>query len=186
MPNVTYLGTTYPCAKALKGEDYIHLLDSNGCMIVAFDGIKDFSGFTIDTDWTAPTPEGECYIAVIGDDGVIRKGGHRCCDINVIGSWNTGVTGTTILPESGLYEFKTYTTLGRVDETYPSVMVNFDDSVRYSTSAFFGYTDNNERVLKIMYFEVAKSGLVTLKKGGVDGIFTDLSREFSYRKLADA
>ena len=81
MPNVTYLGTTYPCAKALKGEDYIHLLDSDGVLIVAFDGVKDFSGFTIDTDWTVPTPEGECYIAVIGDDGVIRKGGHRCCDI---------------------------------------------------------------------------------------------------------
>ena len=81
MPNVTYLGTTYPCAKALKGDDYIHLLDSNGVLIVAFDGIKDFSGFTIDTDWTAPTPNNECYIAVIGDDGVVRKGGHRCCDI---------------------------------------------------------------------------------------------------------
>lgn len=81
MPNVTYGGTTYPCAKALKGADYIHLLDSNGCMIAAFDGITDFTGFTIDTDWTTPTPDGECYLAVIGDDGVIRKGTHKCCDI---------------------------------------------------------------------------------------------------------
>ena len=81
MPNVTYLGTTYPCAKALKGEDYIHLLDSDGVLIVAFDGIKDFSGFTIDTDWTTPTPDGECYLAVIGEDGIIRKGTHKCCDI---------------------------------------------------------------------------------------------------------
>jgi len=81
MPNVTYLGTTYPCAKALKGEDYIHLLDSNGVLIVAFDGITDFTGFTIDTDWTIPPPNDDCYIAVIGEDGIIRKGGHRCCDI---------------------------------------------------------------------------------------------------------
>lgn len=81
MPNVTYLGTTYPCAKALKGEDYIHLLDSNGVLIVAFDGIKDFSGFTIDTDWTIPPPNDDCYLAVIGEDGIIRKGSHKCCQI---------------------------------------------------------------------------------------------------------
>ena len=81
MPNVTYLGTTYPCAKALKGDDYIHLLDSNGILIVAFDGIKDFTGFTIDTDWTIPLSNDECYLAVIGEDGIIRKGSHKCCQI---------------------------------------------------------------------------------------------------------
>lgn len=81
MPNVTYLGTTYPCAKALKGADYIHLLDSDGCMIAAFDGITNFTGFTIDTDWTTPPPNDDCYLAVIGEDGVIRKGSHKCCQI---------------------------------------------------------------------------------------------------------
>ena len=81
MPNVTYLGETYPCAKALKGPDYIHLLDSDGVLIVAFDGIKDFTGFTIDTDWTIPPPNDDCYLAVIGEDGIIRKGTHKCCDI---------------------------------------------------------------------------------------------------------
>ena len=81
MPNVTYGGTTYPCAKALKGADYIHLLDSNGTLISAFDGITDVSGLSIDTDWTIPTPNNDCYLAVIGDDGIIRKGSHKCCDI---------------------------------------------------------------------------------------------------------
>ena len=82
MITVSYLGETYQCAKALKGTDYIHLLGSDGCMIAAFDGITDFRGFTISGgDWTSPTPNDECYLAVIGEDGVIRKGGHRCCDI---------------------------------------------------------------------------------------------------------
>lgn len=84
MITVTYLGESYECSKALKGADYIHLLDSEGCMVAAFDGITDFSGFTIDGDWTTPTPENDCYLAVMGDDGVIRKGGHKCCDIGNI------------------------------------------------------------------------------------------------------
>lgn len=81
MPIVKYGDVEYSCAKALKGDNYIHLLDSNGCMIAAFDGITDFTVFTIDEDWTTPTPESDCYLAVIGDDGVIRKGTHKCCDI---------------------------------------------------------------------------------------------------------
>ena len=44
MPTVTYNDETYTCTTALKGTDCIHLLDSEGAMMVAFDGITDFRG----------------------------------------------------------------------------------------------------------------------------------------------
>lgn len=82
MATITHLGQMYICNTALKGADYIHLLDSDGVMIAAFDGISDFSGFSIkDGDWTTPTPEDECHLAVVKDDGMIGTGSHRCCDI---------------------------------------------------------------------------------------------------------
>ena len=82
MATVTFLGETYECATALKGADYIHLLDANGVMIAAFDGVTNFDAFTITAgSWTMPTAEGECFLAVMKDDGTIGKGGHKCCDL---------------------------------------------------------------------------------------------------------
>lgn len=83
MATVNFLGHSYPCARALMGNDYIHLLDERGVMVTAFDGVVDFSGFTImDGEWETPVAEGDCYLAVIKEDGSISKGTHRCCDIS--------------------------------------------------------------------------------------------------------
>lgn len=82
MATVKYGDLSFWCDKAIKGENYLHLLDEAGEMKVAFDGIDDFSAFSITGgSWTEPTPEHECYVAVMKDDGTIGKGGHRCCDI---------------------------------------------------------------------------------------------------------
>ena len=82
MALVTYLDTQYPCTTAIKGEDYIHLLDERGRLRTAFDGISDFSDFSItDGDWTSPTPEEDCCVAVVKDDGLMGKGGLKCSDI---------------------------------------------------------------------------------------------------------
>lgn len=82
MATVKYGDLSFWCETAIKGEDYVHLLDSEGNMIVAFDGVQYLSDFTITNgSWTEPTPEHECYVAVMKDDGTIGKGGHRCCDI---------------------------------------------------------------------------------------------------------
>lgn len=87
MATVTYNGETFSCVTALKGADYVHLLDSEGIMVAAFDGVEDFSLFTIsDGDWTDPTPAHDCSIAVVGDDGVIRKGGHPCSMLSGLGN----------------------------------------------------------------------------------------------------
>lgn len=85
MATVTYLGETYECATALKGADYIHLLDENGDMTAAFDGITDFSGFEITSgSWATPASDNDCYLAVIRDDGTIGRGHHRCSDVGTI------------------------------------------------------------------------------------------------------
>lgn len=83
MATVNFLGISYPCARALMGNDYIHLLDERGVMVTAFDGVVDFSKFTIvDGEWETPMAEGDCYLAVIKEDGSIGKGTHKCCDIS--------------------------------------------------------------------------------------------------------
>ncbi len=82
MATVTYLGETYECVTALKGADFIHLLDANGNMVAAFDGVTTFDGFDIaDGSWTTPTADSDCYLAVVKDDGTTGKGGHKCCDL---------------------------------------------------------------------------------------------------------
>lgn len=86
MATVTYLGESYECSVAFRGANYIHLLDANGGMIASFDGITNFSGFTISGgSWTAPASDDDCHIAVIREDGTIGKGGHKCSDIGNIG-----------------------------------------------------------------------------------------------------
>lgn len=86
MATVTYLGENYSCSVALKGENYIHLLDSGGYLIAAFDGITNFSGFTISSgSWTTPASDDHCYLAVIREDGTIGKGSHRCSDVGSVG-----------------------------------------------------------------------------------------------------
>lgn len=85
MATVTHLGVDYLCAAAIKGDDYIHLLNKDGEMTVTFDGITDFSGFSItDGDWTSPTADHDCYVAVVKDDGMMGKGGHKCSDLLTI------------------------------------------------------------------------------------------------------
>lgn len=82
MAVVKYLDNSIECAKALKGDDYVHLLDADGNMIAAFDGVSDFSGFSITGgSWASPTANHDCYLAVMKDDGTIGKGGHKCSDV---------------------------------------------------------------------------------------------------------
>ena len=181
MATVKYLGDSYTCDKALKGTDYIHLLDSDGCMIVAFDGVQDFSGFSISGgSWTTPTPEGECYLAVVKDDGSIGKGGHRCCDINAMGSWQLGTSGSTVLTDEGLYEFE----VSSPEVSTIAVMVDWEG--RSSISAFFHWENRDTQELSLGYFHVDQGGKVTLRRMRSNGEYTNLIQKFQYRKMAKA
>jgi len=100
MATVSYLGESYSCSVALKGANYIHLLDENGYLIAAFDGVSNFSSFQISGgNWTVPASDDDCYLAVIREDGTIGKGGHKCSDVGKIGddpTFNT-VTANKII-----------------------------------------------------------------------------------------
>lgn len=82
MPTLKYLDEVFDCATAIKGADYIHLLDDNGVMVAAFDAITDFSAFALENgSYVSPTADHSCKVAVIRDDGTIGVGGHTCEDI---------------------------------------------------------------------------------------------------------
>lgn len=82
MPTLVYLGESYDCTTAIKGDDYIRLLDKNGVLLASFDGISDFTKFELKNgSYTSPTADHDCYLAVIRDDGSVVKGGHRCSDV---------------------------------------------------------------------------------------------------------
>lgn len=96
MATVTFNNESFTCTTALKGTDYIHLLDSKGAMMVAFDGITDFSGYSITGgSWTTPTPPDECYFAVVEDDGSVTKSSYRRSDF-VTEIANGAVTGAKL------------------------------------------------------------------------------------------
>ena len=97
MPTLKYLDGSFTCATAIKGNDYIHLLDENGVMVAAFDKISDFGGFTLEGgSYASPTADHNCYLAVIRDDGTIGRGGHRCCDVAPIDHTHETMTASEI------------------------------------------------------------------------------------------
>ena len=75
MPVVKYYEEQINCATAIKGPDYVRLYDENGACISAFDGVKDFSVFSIeDGVWYAPVSTDPPVTAVsstkVGNDTI--------------------------------------------------------------------------------------------------------------------
>lgn len=82
MPTLNYLGHSFPCATAIKGDNYIHLLNADGVMVAAFDNIIDFSGFTlVNGSYTSPTAVQERLVAVVSNDGAVGPSERRLCDL---------------------------------------------------------------------------------------------------------
>lgn len=74
--NVTVCGLTYACATALKGSDYVHLVDESGTLVAAFEGVSDFSIFALaGGSWTTPKSTDDCNVAVWREDGTLAKCG---------------------------------------------------------------------------------------------------------------
>ena len=47
----------YEADKAIKGPDYVHLLDTSGNITASFEGISDFSGYELlEGEWSEPEP----------------------------------------------------------------------------------------------------------------------------------
>ena len=106
MATVKYMDVSYPCSKAIKGPDYIHLVDENGVMIAAFDGVSDFSGFSISNgSWATPTDTAKCTVVVAREDGTTSACGvplekfHRADTATIL---TQGVHFDVELPTSGI------------------------------------------------------------------------------------
>lgn len=81
---VSFGNIEYECSTALKGDNYVHLFDQNGAMVASFEGVSDFSGFTFLSggNWTYPDSIDDCYVAVIGEYGSIRKSPRKFSSID--------------------------------------------------------------------------------------------------------
>lgn len=55
MATLTFNGESFAVDHAAKGADYIHGYDADGVLIVSFDGITDFSGFSYDGSYMNPS-----------------------------------------------------------------------------------------------------------------------------------
>ena len=76
MATVTVCGASYACTTAIKGTDYILLLDDSGVRVASFEGVTDFSIFSISGgSWATPKATDDCPIAVVREDGSIGKCG---------------------------------------------------------------------------------------------------------------
>lgn len=112
MPNVTFNGNTYSCTKAYKGSDFIRLVDENGVLIVAFDGVSDFSGFSIaDGSWSVPS-EKNCCLATFNEDGTISRGGTVIS--STVGTYTHSSGNLTGSGENGRFKATTTGTISSI------------------------------------------------------------------------
>jgi hypothetical protein len=89
MAIVSYRNVTYHCSVAIKGDDYVHLMDSTGRLIAVFEGVHNFDAFSItDGDWEAPLDIGDCSVAIMRRDGIVVPGPHKCRDLAAVSAYS--------------------------------------------------------------------------------------------------
>lgn len=99
MATLTFNGESFTVDHAAKGADYIHGYDANGVLIVSFDGVTDFSGFTYDGTYMNP---GDC----MGEScNVVRRVGGKLVNsdgANVpVGALGAGTFAGQVVANSG-------------------------------------------------------------------------------------
>lgn len=110
MITVTFCNESYQCAVALKGSDYVKLLDENSNVVASFLGVSNFSGFAIaGGGWTTPKASTACNVAVVHEDGSVSGCGKPMSQFMTAGSafggamvLTNGVQYGTSLPSTGV------------------------------------------------------------------------------------
>lgn len=82
MATLSYGGVSYTVNHAVKGADFIHGYDANNALVVSFEGVTNFSGFTYTGTYMAPA---DCL-----DEG--------CNDVKFHGGSLKKADGTTLAP----------------------------------------------------------------------------------------
>lgn len=177
---VTFLGTEYECSTAIKGADYVHLLDANGLLIASFEKVIDFSVFALSGgSWTSPTAEDECPLAVIGDDGSVRKSSHKYSDVTAIAqtaiqkpvSFSIEINRWTELAEPfiGCTHYAEVSDKNVTSTDFPDVYFDVNSIENAAESAIMVVSD----VAKIIFYaesmpSVTLSGTYFVRKGVVE------------------
>ena len=90
---LTYYDDSYTVDHVVKGADFIHGYDAEGIMIVSFEGITDFSGFTYDGTYMEPE---HCLAEGCNDvkyvDGTLKKKDGTPLSPNDYGAAESGHT----------------------------------------------------------------------------------------------
>lgn len=158
MAVVTYNGTQYQCSVAYKGSDYVHLVDANGNLVARFDGVCDFSGFSItDGSWTTPSSIGDCNILVVGNDNVPRKGSNKLCDIGSLSALNTTNKASLV---GAINEVFTYASDGK--DTIAA-------AIGYGSTADMTWDALADNMPKIVGYDVLDIPAPTIKTQSVSG-----------------
>lgn len=135
MATLTFNGTRYECEVAIKGPDYVHLLDANGALILAFDGVVNFNAFSLqDASWTIAEVEDNCRVAVMREDGTIGAGSHRCRDIGTKGytlELPNAQSSEWVLGKDGMYTL-TYAVPGILSTDHVVVTAETNKSFIYN------------------------------------------------------
>lgn len=97
-----------------------------------------------------------------------------------IGTWETGTSGTTVLPVAGLYEFKVAT------PEVPSVTALVNWNGTSASSSLFHWDDRDYQELILGYFYITLDGLVYLRNLDYNGQYSNITETFYYRKLGSA
>lgn len=100
MATLTFNGESFTVDHAAKGADYIHGYDANGVLVVSFDGVTDFSGFTYDGEYMNP---GDCM-------------GESCNAVRYVGGKLVNANGAAIPTELWTFTYEDETT--RTVEVY--------------------------------------------------------------------
>jgi hypothetical protein len=153
MPNVTFNGNTYSCVTAYKGPDYVHLVDGDGTLVVAFDGVTDFSGFSITNGNWSTTSDKNCHLAIFGEGGAILRG--KTADSAIIGTYTHGANGLTGSGENGRFKATTSGTIS-------SIKVNGT-----TCSVKCGEETSMDLVAGCWYTFILDGTVVNFSKGGV-------------------
>lgn len=85
MYNFTFNGTSFEVDHAVKGADFIHCYDADGKLIVAFDRVSDFSGFTYSGTYMEPGDcmEEACNVVLYVGGKLIRRDGGQITPENI-------------------------------------------------------------------------------------------------------
>lgn len=103
MATLTFNSESYTVDHAVKGADYIHGYDANGILIVAFDGISDFSAYSYDGSYVNPEAcfDETCNIVKYINGKLLTNNGNAADLVDYLHSTGGTVNGSVTVSKSG-------------------------------------------------------------------------------------